>query len=73
MRDIIRAYTSVCMRLNDSGEIIPMNKVKEIVSYTARKFCESHEDSPLSMIKKIDKKLATQLLSYIEKMMWLRI
>jgi hypothetical protein len=72
MRDTVRAYTSLCRRLGGNLTHIPVDGVKEIVSYSVRKFCEQNPQSLLNMINDVDVLLASQFLQYMEKTMWLR-
>ena len=73
MRDTVRAYTSLCRRLGRDLTHIPVNDVKEIVSYSVRKFCETNPQSLINMIRVIDDILTSRFLQYMEEKMWLRI
>ena len=72
MRDTIRAFTSLSMRLGGNVAHIPVQKVNEVVSYTVRKFCEGHEQSLLNTMNEIDEVLSAHFLRYMEEKMWLR-
>jgi hypothetical protein len=70
MRDTVRAYTSLSMRLQGHIRHIDDKNVNEIVSYTVRKFCEAHEQSLLNTMRDIDESLAAQFLQYMGDKMW---
>lgn len=72
MRDTVRAYTSLCMRLGGDDGHTSIERVNEIVSYTVRRFCGSHEQSLINTMREVDSSLALQFQHYLEKKMWLR-
>jgi len=49
-----------------------IERVNEIVSYTVRRFCGSHEQSLINTMREVDSSLALQFQHYLEKKMWLR-